>query len=184
VFWGRVATGTVQAGQRVQIKPSGQDAVVAQVLSHTRQASAGHAGSSVGLVLDRELDASRGDYLLAVPQASSPADAALPQIQSKQLLQATVAWMDDEPLVPGRAYLALHGHRWVKAKLQRIVSRLDINNLQETPADNLPANSIGHIELLLQEPVPVLPFAVSRALGALVLVDTASHKTAGAVLIR
>jgi sulfate adenylyltransferase subunit 1 len=91
--------------------------------------------------------------------------------------------MDDEPLVAGRVYWALHGHRWVKARVKRVVHRLEINTLAEESADSLPANSIGHIELLLQEPIAAMPFAQSRVLGSLVLVDTASHRTAGALLI-
>jgi sulfate adenylyltransferase subunit 1 len=91
--------------------------------------------------------------------------------------------MDDEPLVAGRVYWALHGHRWVKARVKRVVHRLDINTLAEEDAAALPANSIGHVELSLQEPLAVRPFGQSRVLGALVLIDTASHKTAGAALV-
>jgi sulfate adenylyltransferase subunit 1 len=98
-------------------------------------------------------------------------------------LQVTVAWLDDEPLLPGRVYWALHGHRWVKAKVKRIVHRLDIHTLAEENANSLEPNAIGHIELTLQEPLATLPFLQSRALGSLVLVDTASHKTSGAVLV-
>ena len=94
-----------------------------------------------------------------------------------------MSWLDDEPLVPGRVYWALHGHRWVKAKVSRIVHKLDINTLAEEDATELPPNSIGHIELALQEAVATLPFAQARALGSLILVDTASNKTAAAVLV-
>ena len=97
------------------------------------------------------------------------------------MLQATVAWLDDEPLVAGRVYLALHGHRWIKAKVSRIVHGLNIHTLAEELAQQLAANKIGRIELALQQPVPVRPYAQSRTLGALVLVDAATHKTAGAV---
>ena len=92
--------------------------------------------------------------------------------------------MDDEPLVAGRVYWALHGHRWVKAKVRRVVHRLDIQTLREAEASQLEPNAIGHVELSLQEALPALPFARSRLRGSLVLVDTASHKTAGAVLVR
>ena len=173
VFWGRVATGSVQPGQDVTVLPSGQSAKVAQVLDHARNSGTVEASHSAGIVLDREVDVSRGDWLLA-PGA----------LQASRTLQATVAWLDDEPLVPGRAYWALHGHRWVKAKVQRIVHRLNINTLAEEDATELPANAIGHVELALQEPVATLPFAQARALGSMILVDTASHKTSGAVLVR
>jgi len=64
-----------------------------------------------------------------------------------------------------------------------VIHRLDINTLAEENADTLSANSIGHVELLLQEGIAARPFNESRVLGALVLVDTASHKTAGSVLV-
>ena len=176
VFWGRVATGGVQTGQAVRIMPNGQTALVAQVLNHVRQPQAVLAGHSAGIVLDREVDVSRGDWLLA-----EDTDGALP---GSRELRVTVAWLDDDALVPGRTYWALHGHRWVKAKVKRIVHRLDIHTLAEEAASQLEPNSIGHIELTLQEPLVTLPFVQSRALGSLVLVDTASHRTAGALLVQ
>jgi sulfate adenylyltransferase subunit 1 len=173
IFWGRVATGGIRPGQQVKVLPSGQVATVAQVLNHARQATTVPAGHSAGIVLDREVDVSRGDWLLA-PDAPEPA----------REISATIAWMDDEPLVAGRVYWALHGHRWVKAKVRRIVHKLDINTLAEADADHLEPNSIGHVDLTLQEPLATLPYGRSRVLGSMVLVDTASHKTAGAVLVR
>jgi sulfate adenylyltransferase subunit 1 len=173
VFWGRVATGHVQQGQEVTVLPSGQTAKVAQVLDHVREPGAVAARHSAGIILDREVDVSRGDWLLA-PGAFTPS----------REVSATIAWMDDEPLVAGRVYWALHGHRWVKAKVRRIVHKLDVNTLAEEDADHLEPNGIGHVELALQEPLATLPYERSRALGALVLVDTASHKTSGAVLVR
>ncbi len=218
MFWGRVATGTVQPGTPVQVFPSGQTATVAQVLDHARRPRDIAAGHSAGIVLDREVDVSRGDWINAAPTlvasrtalppegappglgrpgaaaASATAHLAgldddfdtpapVPAWPASRELSTTVAWMDDEPLVAGRVYWALHGHRWVKAKIKRIVHRLDINTLQEHDATQLEPNAIGHVELLLQEPLPVAPFARSRVLGALILVDTATHKTSGAILL-
>ncbi len=190
IFWGKVATGLAQAGQTVRVMPSGQTATVARAINHIRQSSPVTAGHSAGLVLDREIDVSRGDYLLALDTVqSAPADDGFCPPTSASWLKpcrevsATVAWMDDEPLVSGRVYWALHGHRWVKSKVKRVVHRLDINTLAEEPAVTLPANSIGHIELQLQAPVAALPFEQSRVLGSLVLVDTATHRTAGAVMV-
>jgi sulfate adenylyltransferase subunit 1 len=92
--------------------------------------------------------------------------------------------MDDQPLVAGRVYWALHGHRWVKARVKAVVHQLDINTLAEQDAQQLEANAIGHVTLSLQEPLLTRPYLESRVLGALVLVDTASHATAGAALVR
>jgi sulfate adenylyltransferase subunit 1 len=173
VFWGRVATGTIEPGQTIKVFPSGQTAVVSQVLSATREPQNKAAGHSAGIVLDREVDVSRGDWLLA--ELGSP--------EAQRQLNTTIAWMDDEPLVAGRVYWALHGHRWVKAKVQRVVHRLNVNTLAEEEATELAPNAIGHVTLALQEPLVTLPFTQSRILGALVLVDTATHKTSGAVLV-
>lgn len=173
VFWGRVASGHVEPGQRVAVLPGNQVATVAQVVSHTRQPKTVHAGHSAGIVLDRELDVSRGDWLLA-PEAFEPV----------REITATIAWLDDEPLVAGRVYWALQGHRWVKAKVARIIDRVNITTLDSEPADRLEPNAIGDVVLSLQQPLAVLPFAQSRALGSLVLVDTASHRTSAAVLVQ
>jgi sulfate adenylyltransferase subunit 1 len=173
VFWGRVATGSLRFGQSVKVFPSGQMAKVAQVLSATRLEKTNITGQSAGLVLDREVDVSRGDWIVA-------ADSGL---EGQLQIDATVAWMDDEPLVAGRVYWALHGHRWVKAKVQSVVHRLNINTLAKEDAAELPANGVGQVTLSFQEPLITLPFAKSRVLGALILVDTASHKTSGAVLV-
>ena len=194
VFWGRVATGTVQPGDTISILPSGQSAVVAQVLNYARVPKSIGAGHSAGIVLDREVDVSRGDWLLAQAPAQAAsqndddsefADTPAPKtfLAPTRDIQATVAWMDDEPLVAGRVYLALHGHRWIKAKVKRIVHSLDVNTLEEHDATQILPNAIGHIEVTLQEPIAALPYQRSRVLGALILVDTASHKTSGALLL-
>ena len=173
IFWGRVASGHVAPGQEVRLFPSGQSARVAAVHNAARTPASVGAGASAGIILDREVDLSRGDSVV---------DAAL-LAQASGQLQVTVAWMDEEPLVPGRVYWALHGHRWVKAKVQAIAYRRDIHTLAGEEAQFLAANEMGRITLQLQEPLLSLPFAQSRALGALILVDASSHKTAGAALV-
>ncbi len=189
VFWGRVAAGTFVPGTEVQVFPSGQKAVVAQVLDHARRPQDVAAGRSAGVVLDREVDVSRGDWIVAAPVAAAVAEddfdtpAAVSAYPGQKELSTTVAWLDDEPLVAGRVYWALHGHRWVKTKVKRVVHKLEINTLAELNSDHLDPNAIGHVELLLQEAIPAVPFAQSRVLGALILVDTATHKTSGAVLV-
>ena len=188
VVWGRLAAGQAQPGAEVEVFPGGQRARIAQVLDHARQPGDVAAGHSAGIVLDREIDVSRGDWILAAtPEAQGDdfdaPDSAAPWPAQTQL-SCTVAWLDDQPLVAGRVYWALHGHRWVKARVQRIVHGLDIHTLAERPATELAPNAIGHVELQLQSPLPTAPYARSRQLGALILVDTASNRTAGAALLR
>ena len=174
VYWGRIGAGVASPGMHIRIFPSGQTATIKEVLSSVRQQTPIAAGHSAGLVLDREVDISRGDWVLAQNHSA----------QGQNQLNVTLAWLDDEPLVPGRVYWALHGHRWVKAKVARIVHRLDITTLQEIDASELPANAIGHVQLSLQQPLVTLPYKQSRHLGSLVLVDTASHKTSAAAMVQ
>ena len=175
IFWGRIADGAPYIGQEITVMPSGKTAHVAQVLNHVRQAKHVAPGHTAGVILDREVDVSRGDWLVASTGFEPP-------LGSRDIT-ATIAWMDEEPLVPGRLYWALHGHRWVKTKIKRIVSHININTLGRMDATQLDANAIGVVELAFLEPIAVRPYKTSRVMGSLVLVDTASHKTSGAVLV-
>ena len=175
IFWGRIADGAPQIGQEITVMPSGKTAFVAQVLNHARQIKHVAPGHTAGVILDREVDVSRGDWLVASAGFEPP-------LGSRDIT-ATIAWMDEEPLVPGRMYWALHGHRWVKTKIKRIVSHININTLESQEAAQLQANAIGVVELAFQEPIAVRPYTTSRVMGSMVLVDTASHKTSGAVLV-
>jgi sulfate adenylyltransferase subunit 1 len=200
IFWGRIASGQAVPGQHITVMPSGKTATIAQVLSHARQPKNVAANHSAGIILDREVDVSRGDWLVQAPTlaaslAALPPEGALaprggpsalgsePANPGTKEITATVAWMDEEPLVPGRMYWALHGHRWVKAKIKRIVSHININTLESMEATQLDTNAIGVVELALLEPIAALPYKQSRVLGSLILVDTASHKTSGAALV-
>nr|WP_236903795.1 GTP-binding protein [Comamonas serinivorans] len=185
VLWGRVAAGELTAGSQVQVLPSGQRAVVAEVINHVRQPGAVLAGHSAGLKLDRELDISRGDWVIAAPApvADDSFDEPTPSYAVTRELQAVVAWLDDDALTPGRVYWALHGHRWIKARVKRVVHQLNINTLAREESHDLPANAIGRVELTLQDGIPAVPYAESRHLGALILVDSATNRTAAAVLV-
>ena len=174
VYWGKVATGAAQVGDAVRVFPSGQQAIVKEVVTAARAPQSVAAGHSAGVVLAREVDLSRGDWLLA-SQSS---------LQASQQLDVTVAWLDDEPLIAGRAYWALHGHQWVKAKVVSITDKLDIHSLQSVAATELAANEIGRVRLSFQQALITLPYNRSRSLGSMVLVDTASHKTSAAVMVQ
>jgi sulfate adenylyltransferase subunit 1 len=174
VFWGRIAAGHASIGSAVMLFPSGKSAKVSQVLSTTRlPLDSQVAGQSVGIILDQEADLSRGDWILGQGAADEQRE-----------ISATVAWMDDEDLVAGRVYQALHGHRWVKAKIKSIDHVLDIRDLTETASTELKPNAIGRVTLQLAAAIPARPYVQSRTLGAMILVDPATNKTSGAVLIQ
>jgi sulfate adenylyltransferase subunit 1 len=171
-LWGRIAHGQVQAGDAVQLFPSGQRAVVAEVRRAGDVVARAEAGQSAGLVLDRQLDVSRGDWI-GTPEA----------LKSCQRFTATLAWLDTEPAVVGRKYWVRHGNRWVQARIASIDHRLDIHTLAETDAHELAVNDIGHVTVEVQQPLPVEAYADNRVGGALIVVDPTSNRTSGALLV-
>ncbi len=173
VLWGRVARGVLAVGDTVQVFPGGERAQVRGLLGLDGELADVVAGRSAGVVLDRMLDVSRGDWLLA--PGSVPA---------ARRLRATLAWLDTEPAQPGRKYLLRHGHRWVQARLSAVQHRVDIDTLAAQPAETLAVNDMGEVDFELQQPLPLLPYADSRVGGALIVVDPASHRTSGALLVR
>ena len=173
VFWGRIAHGSVRAGDTVQVFPSGETATVAEVRRAGSTVEACQAGESAGIVLDRQLDISRGDWI------ASPAS-----LKPTQRFSATLAWLDTEPATLGRKYWVRHGNRWVQARLSAIEHRLDIHTLAPTDAHELAVNDIGLVQVEVQQPLPVEPYAGNRVGGALIVVDPASNRTSGALLVK
>jgi sulfate adenylyltransferase subunit 1 len=172
VFWGRIAQGGVRAGDTVQVFPSGERATVREVRRAGSNVEAAHAGESAGLVLDRQLDISRGDWIGA-PES----------LRAAQRFVATLAWLDNESAVVGRKYLLRHGNRWVQGRIASIEHVLDIHTLAPGAAHQLAANEIGRVTVELQQPLPLQRYADNRVGGALIVVDPASHRTSGALLV-
>ncbi|MFG6449420.1 sulfate adenylyltransferase subunit 1 [Roseateles sp. BYS180W] len=173
VLWGRIAHGQVKAGDEVQILPSGERAVVAEVRRAGEVVAHAVAGESAGIVLDRQLDVSRGDWV-ATPGSATPV----------QEFQATLAWLDTEPAQVGRKYWVRHGNRWVQARISSIEHRLDIHSLQPTEAHELGVNDIGSVQVQVQAALPLESYARNRTSGALIVVDPSSNRTSGALLVR
>ena len=171
-LWGRIAHGRVQLGDEVQLHPSGERARVTELRRAGSAVNAAEAGQSVGLVLDRQLDVSRGDWI-GTPGTLRPV----------QRFGATLAWLDTEAAVVGRKYLVRHGNRWVQARIASIDHRLDIGTLQPTGAHELSVNDIGHVQFELGQPLPLEPYADNRIAGSLIVVDPASNRTSGALLV-
>ncbi|MDI2091413.1 sulfate adenylyltransferase subunit 1 [Commensalibacter oyaizuii] len=175
IFWGRIAAGSVKTGDELVVQPSGAKAKVSKIFANALQEELQTAstGTSVGLVLDQEIDISRGDWLITPPANNQHKEA-----------KATLAWLDDEPLIVGRAYWLKHGHRWIKTKVAAVNYHLNIHTLETELAENIEKNGIGEVSLILQQPIPILPYNDAKDVGAAILVDTATNRTAGAVLFK
>lgn len=172
-LWGRIAQGQVKAGDAVQVFPSGERAVVTEVRRAGLSVDVALAGQSAGLVLDRQLDVSRGDWI-ATPD----------QLRDQQTFSATLAWLDTEPAVIGRKYWVRHGNRWVQGKITQIDSRLDIHTLEATKAHELTTNEVGQVQIETQQALPVEPYLTNRVGGSLIMVDPTSNRTSGALLVK
>jgi sulfate adenylyltransferase subunit 1 len=174
-IWGRIAHGQVQAGDRIQVFPGGQTATVVEVRCAGEVVGRCEAGRSAGLVLDRQLDVSRGDWI-----ASAAADAPL---ATTQRFAATLAWLDTEPAQIGRKYWLRHGHRWVQGRITDIEGVRDVHTLADTDAHQLGVNEIGRVRIETQAPLPVEAYADNRVGGSMIVVDPASNRTSGALLV-
>jgi bifunctional enzyme CysN/CysC len=169
-FSGQITSGTVRPGDAVTVLPSGGDARVARIVTADGDLPAARAGDSVTLLLDRELDVSRGDVLAA-------ADAA-PDVASQ--FGATLVWLDEAPMLPGRSYLLKVATATATATVAPLRYRLDVDSGRHDAAARLEVNDIGSVELELDRPVAFERYALDRALGGFILIDRLTNATVGA----
>ena len=173
LYAGRLASGTLRAGDEVVVLPSGARTTVTEVRGPRGELADAAAPVSVSVALADELDVGRGDMIAA---ASEPPAAA-------RELDATVCWLGDAPARPGATYLLKHTTRTVRAKLDAITDRLDVTTLAREPATVLELNAIGRVRLRTGAEVMADPYGVSRATGAFILIDEATNDTVGAGMV-
>jgi sulfate adenylyltransferase subunit 1 len=173
-YAGRVEAGRVAVGDELVHLPSGRQALVKELRLGDRRLAAAESEQSVTILLDRELDVSRGDLLVRAGEAPAAA----------KTLDAIVCWLHERPLEAGRRYLVRHTTRETKASLAAIEWRIDVNTLERGPAASLALNDIARVTLKLAQPVFADPYAESRATGAFIVVDEATNDTVGAGMIQ
>jgi bifunctional enzyme CysN/CysC len=171
-YAGTIAAGTLRPGDAVVNAASRIEARVARIVTMDGDCDVARVGDPVTLVLDREIDASRGDVLAAAP---------VPRLAEQ--IDARVVWMDETSLFRGRAYQVMLGTQSVVGTVTDITSRLDIETLEETPARELHTNEIGRVTLSLSHPVACEPYVNSRELGGFILVDRLTRNTVGAGMV-
>ena len=169
-FAGTLASGRISAGDDVVQCSSGRPARVARIVTADGDRPAALAGEAVTLVLDRELDIARGD-MLARPDAR-------PEMTDQ--FAATLIWMGEEALLPGRRYALRIGHLWTEAAVTSIRHRLDIESLDHAAARQLAMNEIGLCHLSTAQRVPFDAYQDNRATGAFILVDRFTNRTVAA----
>ncbi|HUL46878.1 MAG TPA: sulfate adenylyltransferase subunit CysN [Steroidobacteraceae bacterium] len=172
-YSGQIVSGLIRPGDRVRVLPAGREARVGRIVTADGDLGAASAGQSVTLTLDSEVDVGRGDVIAAA--------GAAPQVASQ--FEATIVWLNDEPMLQGRAYLLKSGARTVSATVTPLKHKINVNTLEHTAAERLELNDIGVCELELDQPIVFEPYAENRALGGFILIDRISNGTVGAGLI-
>jgi sulfate adenylyltransferase subunit 1 len=173
-YAGRIEAGSIAIGDEVTVLPSGRTTTVSAIHTWDESRASAHALQSVTLVLEDQVDVSRGDIIVRTGDE--------PRLERE--FDATLVWMSEQPLDCRRRYLAKHGTRTVKARVGRILHRVDVNTLaREEGVITLAMNEIGRVELRVQEPLPLDAYRVSRATGSLIVIDEATNKTVAAGMV-
>jgi bifunctional enzyme CysN/CysC len=172
-FSGLVASGAIKPGDAVRELPSGKTSTVTKIVTLDGELDAAVAGQSVTICLADEIDCSRGSVL-------ATADAP-PEVSDQ--FESTIVWMDDEPLIPGRAYWLKLGTQTVSATVQPPKYTVNVNTLEHLAAKTLELNAIGVAELATDKPLVFEPYADNRALGGFILIDKITNRTVGAGML-
>ena len=173
-YAGLIAAGTASAGDRVRVLPGGRESRIARIVAMPDDLAEAAAGQSVTLTLEDEIDVSRGDVIAA---AVSPLEVA-------DQFEATVVWMDEDALSPGRSYLLKVGARMAMAQVTAIKHRVNVNTLEKLAAKRLELNDIAVCNLSLDRPIAFEPYETNRDLGGFILIDRITNRTVGAGMIR
>ena len=172
-YMGRLESGEIAVGDAVMIVPAGHRTRVKDIQIMGRSQPRAIAEQSVTLLLEDDIDISRGDMIVKPEEA--------PLISRE--IEATVCWLGDSPLDPRRKYLLRHTTRETQARVAGISHRLDLNTLERYAAEQLHCNDIARVKFRLAQSVCVDAYAENRATGAFIIIDEANNNTVGAGMI-
>ena len=172
-FSGLIASGTVRPGDAVRVLPSGKTSTVSRIVMLDGDLQEAVAGQSVTLCFADEIDCSRGDVIAA---ADSPPEAA-------DQFEATIVWMADEALMPGRAYWLKSATQTVSATVQEPKYTINVNTLEHMACKTLELNAIGVAELTTDRAIVFDAYAQNRTLGGFILIDKITNATVAAGML-
>lgn len=172
-FSGLIAGGTVKPGDAVRILPSGKTSTVSRVVTLDGDLDEGVAGQSITLTLADEVDCSRGDVIAA---AGDPPQAA-------DQFEATIVWMADDEMLPGRSYWLKLGTQMVTANVQAPKYQVNVNTMEHIAAKTLELNAIGVANISTDRALVFEPYEASRDLGGFILIDKFTNATVAAGMI-
>ncbi|SDH91298.1 sulfate adenylyltransferase subunit 1 [Propionivibrio dicarboxylicus] len=172
-FMGRVESGHIAVGDAVTVLPSGRQSRIRAIEVFGSPLDTADAEQSVTLLLDDEIDISRGDMIVKTGE----------QPPVVRQIEAMLCWLSESPLDPRRKYLIRHTTRDTKAMLEGIDERVDVNTLERLPAERLEMNDIARVRFKLAQPLFPDPYVKNRSTGAFIVIDEASNNTVGAGMI-
>ncbi|TVQ74377.1 MAG: sulfate adenylyltransferase subunit CysN [Chromatiaceae bacterium] len=172
-FTGMISSGAVKPGDAIRVQPSGKTSRIKQIYTYDGDLAQAIAGQSVTLLLEDEIDISRGDVVSGVDAPAETADQ----------FETTLVWMHDQPLLPGRPYLLKLGTQTVSATVSQVKYQVNVNTLEHTAAKQLDLNGIGVCTLSLSRPVAFDPYKENADTGGYILIDRMSNNTVGAGML-
>jgi bifunctional enzyme CysN/CysC len=172
-FAGTIAGGSVSPGDPVVVLPSARTSEVARIVTDDGDLEYAVAGQSVTITLTDEIDVSRGDLIAAAGERPGVADQ----------FEATIIWMADEPLLPGRSYLLKLGGATAGLTTMPLKYKVDVNSLEHLAATTLQLNEIGVCSIELDRQIAFDPYAENRETGGFILIDRITNDTLGAGLL-
>lgn len=172
-FSGMVVGGAVRPGDKIRVQPSGVSSAVSRIYTFDGDLEEAVAGQSVTLLLEDEIDISRGDVISGVDAPAQTADQ----------FETTLVWMHEEPLLPGRPYLMKLGTQTVSATVTDIKYQVNINTLEHLAAKQLELNGIAVCTISLDRAVAFDAYADNRDTGGFIFIDRMSNNTVGAGML-
>ncbi|MCF4167748.1 sulfate adenylyltransferase subunit CysN [Zavarzinia compransoris] len=172
-FSGQIASGEIRPGDAIRVQPSGRTSTVARIVTQDGDLKLAVAGQSVTLSLADEIDISRGDV---ISRNDAPAGIA-------DQFEATLVWMADAPMLPGRPYLMKIGSKLVSASITEPKYKVHVNTLEHLAAKKLELNEIGIVNVALDQQIAFDPYEENATTGGFILIDRISNATVGAGMI-
>ncbi|HGN1708065.1 TPA: sulfate adenylyltransferase subunit CysN [Providencia rettgeri] len=173
-YSGTLSSGIVQVGQAIKVLPSGATSKIKQIVTFSGLQQFAIPGEAITLVLDDEIDISRGDLLVAENETLEPTQHA----------SIDVVWMAEQPLVQGQQLDIKVAGKRSRAKVENIQYQVDVNNLTQKVATELPLNGIGLVEFSFDEPLLLENYQRNADTGGMIFIDRLSNVTVGAGLVR
>ncbi len=172
-FSGQIASGVVRPGDVVRVLPSGKTSTVSRIVTFDGDLQQAVAGQSVTLCFTDEIDCSRGDI---ITQADAP-------VQVADQFEATIVWMADDAMTPGRSYWIKLGTRTVSASIQAPKYQINVNTLEHAAAKTLELNAIGVANITTDRPIAFEPYEENHTLGGFIVIDKMTNATVAAGML-